>query len=93
MPLIIPGKKYKVVGRLEDADTIVRDGSGLNFGKTVTAVSFSGYSNELGNVWKCSGDGLVSYAGILANTLDFPEDCLEPVQESPVKEKQKEETV
>jgi hypothetical protein len=93
MPLILPGKQYRVVGRLEDENTIIKDGTGLNYGKIVTAISYSGYSHELGNVWKCKGNGLVSYGGLMAESLDFCEDCLEPLQEKPITPKEKEETV
>ena len=87
------GEEYRVIGRLIDADNIIRDGKGLNYGKVVVPISFSGYFNELGNVWKCKGSNLVSYGGLIADALDFPEDCLEPLVKSNPEKLKKEETV
>lgn len=96
MPIVKPGVKCKIVGRMEDLNTVVFDGKGLNEGKIVTVLKYAGESDTIGNVWRCSSDkkDLVMYAGFLSDFLDLPEKMLEPLPEEipPVKAREVETT-
>lgn len=59
-----------------------------NLGKIVTVSTYQGEHTLWGDVWRCTGEDLVSEYGVKAIALDFAADWLEPLKK--VEDNQKE---
>jgi len=87
-----PGQKCRVIGgRLAFND----EGKGPNIGRTVTTVFLhpekAGIEQE--DVWRCSGESLVTYHGALGNEADFLGCWLEVIEPDQTTDSEKKDEV
>jgi len=76
-----PGQRCRVIGSRMAYN---KEGKSPNIGKEVTTVRIMGKAGiEEETVWRCRGQGLVTYHGAVGDECDFLECWLERIEEPP----------